>query len=1009
MVIAGLTVAVGLHLKLTYDKAVRDAETLAAALAVAAEQHIGGSLAGIDTLLDELAATVREGRQSDPHFSREFQARLASFPELRFIGLIDADGELQRESWPPYRMPVDGINLAHREYFSAQRAAKGQATMLVGEPTYSFSTNERVMHLSRPVRDRDGRFAGVVFAAVDPNAYGAFLSSIAYDPKAGAGLISTRGRIAALAPDPDDKYGHDISGGALFRDWLPRAPAGVAHLPADAEGRTRLVAYRAMPELSLMVTIGITLDRALAQWKPTAAAETGLLAVFCGLLLYWAERIRRREDVLASRQRFMEHAVEQRSRALEDARALAEQRAGRLSWINDELKRLTLVTSHHLHEPLRAIVSCGQMVARTLPEPPPGLTEAVEALGNKGVGLKERLSQFEKHVAALTATMQERERAAALAAPASDETADTDSADYRPKPVFSARAVAAVIILVLLSGNAWQIRADYHSSLEAAERLTDAVVNSLERHLETAFRRIDTLVRDVALAVEDGRHTSPEFRERVLSRMDTMVEIRQLAYFDTHGQPTPWTWSTDGGTARPQPINGRDVFTQQATAAQRDRIVIGEPRRDGGAERLIRLSRPVMRPGGPFEGIVHATVEADYFARLLETLLQDPEGGSAVITLKGGIAARAPAQAEKFGLDISNSDLFTRYLPQAPDGIAHLISKADGNHKLLGYRVIDGFPLVVTSGYSYRRALAQWKLGAIASTLLALVSSAVLFGWAWHADRHARDQARYRRNLAEEVAARTAGLAAAHRAADQRSTRLAQANGQMRELIQLIAADMQGPLQSLSERIAEVQRLAGGRHEECDHWLSFITAGGVHLKALLRDCQRFVAALSDMPRLRPLETGEIAQGAAKLVSGMWGERVRFDIGPLPTISADRDMILELFLQLFANAAVHAAQQRPVTVRVGAEAQPGRWRFTVSDDGPGLPQVNIDQLFRAFETAHGRDPDSTGLGLPLCRIIVQAHGGRIWATSRPGKGCDIHFVLPETPTDRFPLAGNPAQA
>lgn len=187
------------------------------------------------------------------------------------------------------------------------------------------------------------------------------------------------------------------------------------------------------------------------------------------------------------------------------------------------------------------------------------------------------------------------------------------------------------------------------------------------------------------------------------------------------------------------------------------------------------------------------------------------------------------------------------------------------------------------------------------------------------------------------------------------------------------------------------------------------TAGGVHLRALLRDYQRFVAALSDSPRLCPLDSGEVIRGAAGLIAGMWGDRVCFEIGPLPQLVADRDMLLELFLQLFANAVIHAKGRPVVTVAVVAEAQEGGWCFTVSDDGPGLPAVSGDHLFRAFETAHDRDPDSTGLGLPLCRVIVQWHGGRIWATSHAGKGCDIHFVLPDSDNDRFALAGNSARA
>jgi signal transduction histidine kinase len=1010
VVILGLLAAVGVHLKLTYDKAVRDAETLITALSIASEQHIGASLAGIDALLDELAATVRDGRQRDPQFSRDFAARLPSFPEIRYIGVVDADGNLQPETWPADAIATTGVNVTDRRYFTAQRTATGAARMVVGDPVVGHASNERTLHLSRPVHDKAGRFAGVVVAAVNPDIYAAFLSSILYDAAGSCGLISEDGRVIARAPNHASEFGRDISDSDLIRIWTPRSPMAVAHLVAKVDGNDKMLAYRVMPEFSLMVTAGVSKARALGEWRRMALAELVLLSVFATALLYWAALIRRHDHVLDHQQHLMEEAVFERSRALEVARTLAEERATRLSWINDELKRLTLVTSHHLQEPLRAIVSCGQMIPRALGDCPQALRQAVEELTRQGLEVKSRLGIFEQHMAAMTSAMLQAEH------PATGERAPESDAPSEPppnkaeKPVYTARTIAGTIAVALLGGCAWQVRSDYQVSLQAAETLTSAVVNSIERHLQGSFRRIDNLLDDVALAINEDRHTRGEFRDRLLSRLATVAEIRQLSVADANGEATPWSWSIDNSPVQLGSVADRDFFLTQRTAKQRGLLVVGQPTRDAGNNRLLHLSRPLIGPGGRFQGVVVASVETDLYAHFLDSVLLDEDGASAVLTTSGRMVARAPKHEEKFGIDVSTSDLFTRYLPKAPSGIAHLVSKADGNHKLLGYRMIETFPLVVTSGYSYGKALAHWKgLAAVTSTL-ALFSAAVLFAWAWRADRQAGTLARYRGILAGEVARRTAGLTAAHMAAEQRSLRLAEANGRMQELIRIIAADMQAPLRDLSERIKAVETMAAGSNQECDHWLGFITDGGIHLRALLRDYQRFVAALTDAPRRRPLDLNEIVRGAAGLVRGMWDERIVFDIAPLPTLPADRDMLLELFLQLFANAAIHGGGTGPVTVIVTAEAEAdGNWRLSVADNGPGLPPVNGDQLFRAFETAHDRDPDSTGLGLPLCRVIVQSHGGRIWATSRPGKGCTIHISLPARTDGRFPLAGNPATA
>ncbi|HLO78761.1 MAG TPA: cache domain-containing protein, partial [Magnetospirillum sp.] len=191
IVIAGLVASVGAHLKVTYDKAIRDAETLISALAIASEQHIGGSLAGIDALLDELAANVREGRHTDTHFSNDFAARLPSYPEVKYIGIVNADGVLQPDTWPPRPLPLspEGVNVSANKYFTAQRDSKGPARMVFGDPVAGPAEDGRSLYLSRPIRDRSGRFVGVAVASVDPDAYATFLSSILYDENGACALI----------------------------------------------------------------------------------------------------------------------------------------------------------------------------------------------------------------------------------------------------------------------------------------------------------------------------------------------------------------------------------------------------------------------------------------------------------------------------------------------------------------------------------------------------------------------------------------------------------------------------------------------------------------------------------------------------------------------------------------------------------------------------------------------------------------------------------------------------
>jgi signal transduction histidine kinase len=116
---------------------------------------------------------------------------------------------------------------------------------------------------------------------------------------------------------------------------------------------------------------------------------------------------------------------------------------------------------------------------------------------------------------------------------------------------------------------------------------------------------------------------------------------------------------------------------------------------------------------------------------------------------------------------------------------------------------------------------------------------------------------------------------------------------------------------------------------------------------------------------------------------------------MPTLLADRTKVRQLFVNLFANALKYAREGERPQILVTSEAEgPDTWRFSVMDRGVGLAAEDLERVFGLFQ--RGRDPGSqqgSGLGLALCRQIVEGHGGRIWAESQPGSGMTIRFTLP----------------
>lgn len=115
-------------------------------------------------------------------------------------------------------------------------------------------------------------------------------------------------------------------------------------------------------------------------------------------------------------------------------------------------------------------------------------------------------------------------------------------------------------------------------------------------------------------------------------------------------------------------------------------------------------------------------------------------------------------------------------------------------------------------------------------------------------------------------------------------------------------------------------------------------------------------------------------------------------GPLPRVSGDPDRLSQIFENLILNAVRHRGSLAP-QIRITAEARSGEWLFAVRDNGPGMEGIYVERIFRPFERLSGRNSPGPGLGLTICRTIVEKHGGRIWAESTPEGGSTFFFTLP----------------
>ncbi|HEX2161740.1 MAG TPA: ATP-binding protein [Thermoleophilaceae bacterium] len=129
--------------------------------------------------------------------------------------------------------------------------------------------------------------------------------------------------------------------------------------------------------------------------------------------------------------------------------------------------------------------------------------------------------------------------------------------------------------------------------------------------------------------------------------------------------------------------------------------------------------------------------------------------------------------------------------------------------------------------------------------------------------------------------------------------------------------------------------------------------------------------------------------------------VRVKVGEMPTVTGSRAQLTRLMQNLLANALEFAEGAQRAWIAVEAQRQPDSWLFQVSDNGPGVSTENPERLFERYERGDGRG-SGLGLGLTICRAVVEQHGGRISIQARPGGGTVVSFTLPATSSRR--LAG-----
>jgi PAS domain S-box-containing protein len=238
---------------------------------------------------------------------------------------------------------------------------------------------------------------------------------------------------------------------------------------------------------------------------------------------------------------------------------------------------------------------------------------------------------------------------------------------------------------------------------------------------------------------------------------------------------------------------------------------------------------------------------------------------------------------------------------------------------------------------------------------------------------------------------------------------LERSNAELAQFAYVASHDLSEPLRMVSSYLQLLRRRYHGQlDEDADEFIDFAVSGANRMRALIEDLLAYSRA-GRTADPRPVDAGLVVADVLSSLAAVVAEaRAQVSVGNLPAVMGDRVALAQVFQNLIANALKFRRGSGP-GVWITAEREGSFWRFAVADDGIGIETRHQERVFKMFQRLHDRESfEGTGIGLAICRKIIERQGGQIWVESREGGGSVFRFTLPAV-APPVPLAAPPPRA
>jgi PAS domain S-box-containing protein len=227
---------------------------------------------------------------------------------------------------------------------------------------------------------------------------------------------------------------------------------------------------------------------------------------------------------------------------------------------------------------------------------------------------------------------------------------------------------------------------------------------------------------------------------------------------------------------------------------------------------------------------------------------------------------------------------------------------------------------------------------------------------------------------------------------------LERTNEELAQFAYVASHDLSEPLRMVSSYLQLLRRRYHGQiDEDADEFIDFAVEGANRMRALIEDLLAYSRA-GRGAEPRPIDLSHVmADVLSSLAAAVADARARVSVGTMPTVLGDRLAMAQVLQNLVANALKFRAGANACVWVAAERVHDGMWRISVADDGIGIDPRHRDRVFKMFQRLHDREAfEGTGIGLAICRKIVERQGGEIWVDGRDGGGSVFSFTVPAVP-------------